>query len=179
MLDDALEYVILSKKECFAYSVPESGLSVGFKASDWSECVWKGRLQVCSKGESLIIKLLENSGVIFVACPIDRSVPLNSFVERAADSSRYFVLKVSDNRSRKSFIGFGFDNRNDAFDFNACLQDFYFRSNARSKPISHVSISNQEVIKINLSTEREQQHQESQLGDFDFEFGSFTNSKTH
>merc|ERR1719291_292217 len=45
------------------------------------------------------------------------------YVERAVDSSRYFVLKIS-NGARHAFIGLGFEDRNDAFDFNCTLSDF-------------------------------------------------------
>eukprot|EP00439_Symbiodinium_sp_Y106_P014224 s6031_g2.t1 len=45
------------------------------------------------------------------------------YVERVVDSSRYWVLKIV-NGARHAFIGFGFSDRGDAFDFNACLADF-------------------------------------------------------
>lgn len=120
-----IEYVLLNKKECFVYNVPPATSASGYKAADWSNCIWKGRLQLCAKGDILIIKLLDaSSGAIFAACPVPPNTSIDKIVERTVDSSRYFVLTMSDKSGRKAYLGMGFEDRNDAFDFNATLQDF-------------------------------------------------------
>lgn len=80
-------------------------------------------------------------GELFAVCPYE--IQGNS-VEAVLDSSRYFVLKIEsdgNNRmwnftsqkrgikkglflGRHAFIGMGFQERTDAFDFNVALQDF-------------------------------------------------------
>ena len=101
MADD-IEYVLLNKKECFVYSVPPAASADGYKAAEWTNSIWKGRIQVCAKGDIMIIKLLDSSsGAIFAACPIPPSVPIEKVVERTLDSSRYFVLTMSDKTGRK------------------------------------------------------------------------------
>ncbi|KAI9221308.1 hypothetical protein BC828DRAFT_82160 [Blastocladiella britannica] len=46
-------------------------------------------------------------------------------IERVLDSSRYFVIKLWDRAAgRGAFVGFGFSDRNDAFDWNVALQDY-------------------------------------------------------
>merc|ERR1719229_924973 len=63
-----------------------------------------------------------NSGQLFAECKIPRGEH-DKYVERTIDSSRYFVLKIT-NGQRHAFIGLGFEDRNDAFDFNCTLSDF-------------------------------------------------------
>lgn len=133
MADD-IEYVLLNKKESFVYNVPPATSASGYKAADWANCIWKGRLQVCAKGEILIIKLLDSSsGAIFAACPVPPNTPIDKVIERTVDSSRYFVLTMSDKTGRKAHLGMGFDDRNDAFDFNATIQDFRRQKEAPRK----------------------------------------------
>lgn len=60
-------------------------------------------------------------GELFVACPYTDE----KSVEAVLDSSRYFVIKVVDlDSGRHAFLGLGFAERSDAFDFNVALQDF-------------------------------------------------------
>merc|ERR1719277_2358809 len=62
------------------------------------------------------------SGQLFAQCNIPNGEH-EKYVERVVDSSRYFVLKIT-NGQRHAFIGLGFEDRNDAFDFNCTLSDF-------------------------------------------------------
>lgn len=61
------------------------------------------------------------SGDLFAMCP----VPIGQrdiAVEPASDSSRNFVLRVVDPASKRhAFLGLGFTERHEAFDFNVAL----------------------------------------------------------
>jgi hypothetical protein len=159
-MSEDIEYVLLNKKECFVYNVPPATSASGYKAADWSNCIWKGRLQVCAKGDILIIKLLDaSSGAIFAACPIPPQSPIDKIVERTVDSSRYFVLTMTDKTGRKAFLGMGFDDRNDAFDFNATLQDFRRQKDTpqeiikpviQIQPAIDLSLKDGQKISVNL-----------------------------
>ena len=61
----------------------------------------------------------KNSGQLFAEAPITE-FPTKS-IEPVSDSSRYFVLKI-ENQGRSAFIGVGFADRSDSFDFNVALQ---------------------------------------------------------
>ena len=55
---------------------------------------------------------------MFVKTPFDPSKPA---IEAVLDSSRYFVVRVEE-AGKKAFIGLGFAERTDSFDFSAeCL----------------------------------------------------------
>jgi len=160
MDDDDLEYTLLNKREVLVYQIPPASSSTGHKADDWKTCIWRGRLRIAGKGKDLSIKLLDGgSGNLFAQCAIPGG-DYSSYVERVIDSSRYFVLKIT-NGDRHAFIGLGFEDRNDAFDFNCTLADFKSTWIDREKeaeepfgqpsgPTKDLSLKEGQTIKINL-----------------------------
>mmetsp|Transcript_65099 Transcript_65099/g.121318 ORF Transcript_65099/g.121318 Transcript_65099/m.121318 type:complete len:277 (-) Transcript_65099:62-892(-) len=125
-VDEEIEYTLLNKREVMVYQVPPAASAAGHKAEDWKQCIWRGKMRVAGKGKDMSIKLLDAaSEALFAQCSIPNGEH-EKFVERVVDSSRYFVLKIT-NGARHAFIGLGFEERNDAFDFNCCLADFKSR----------------------------------------------------
>ncbi|KAF4695864.1 hypothetical protein FOZ60_003031 [Perkinsus olseni] len=143
--DDSIEYVLLNKPECYVYNVPPSTRGRGHKAGEWTNCIWRGPTAGgCQgergpsgrrEGEGKVFALFRAQylslssltlvpGDLFAACPIAPDTPIDRVVERTVDSSRYFVLRLSDGSGHHAYLGVGFEDRNDAFDFNACLYDF-------------------------------------------------------
>ncbi|CDS09945.1 hypothetical protein LRAMOSA02622 [Lichtheimia ramosa] len=119
------ESVLLVIRECFVYRIPPRTAARGYRAAEWgdlgSSYLWKGRLRIITKGESCSIRLEDaNTGELFALCPYSTT---GNAVEAVLDSSRYFVLKI-EHEGRHAFIGMGFQERSDAFDFNVALQDF-------------------------------------------------------
>jgi len=85
---------------------------------------WTGRLRIVSKGKKCILKLeTKDSGQLFAECPVDKYP--GSSVESVSDSSRYFVLRLVSPTGQAAFIGLGFADRADSFDFNVALQDHF------------------------------------------------------
>ncbi|CAJ0651004.1 2643_t:CDS:2 [Entrophospora sp. SA101] len=118
------------------------------KASDWGDMeayLWKGRLRIISKGEKCFIRLEDGgTGELFAQSPYN---PDKNSVESVRDSSRYFVLRVEDDDGRHAFIGMGFRERTEAFDFQVALQDH----------IKHVKIEKESAEKskqINLEPKK-------------------------
>ncbi len=66
-----------------------------------------------------------DSGELFAECPLpDKPELFLSSVEPVTDSSRYFVLKVVDPKSKRhAFLGLGFRERTQSSDFNAAIDE--------------------------------------------------------
>ncbi|XP_010116845.1 PREDICTED: LOW QUALITY PROTEIN: adaptin ear-binding coat-associated protein 2, partial [Chlamydotis macqueenii] len=83
-----------------------------------------GRLRITAKGKIAFIKLEDKtSGELFAQAPVEQFPGIA--VESVTDSSRYFVIRIEDGNGRRAFIGVGFVDRGDAFDFNVALQDHF------------------------------------------------------
>nr|CAD1836159.1 unnamed protein product [Ananas comosus var. bracteatus] len=123
--EEAFEHTLLVVREVSVYKIPPRSTSGGYKCGEWlqSDKIWSGRLRVVSCGERCEIRLEDpNSGDLFAACFVLPGQRENS-VETVLDSSRYFVLKIEDGQGKHAFIGLGFNERNEAFDFNVALSD--------------------------------------------------------
>jgi adaptin ear-binding coat-associated protein 1/2 len=114
------------------------------RAEDWNLAT---PLKTCSllveqHGDKLhlIFRFLQtesdpNSWTLFAISKIDlkreengKKLALEYFVENVVDSSRYFVVRIVDERSgREALIGFGFRDRDEATDFRESLQ-YYKKS---------------------------------------------------
>ncbi|KAA8550740.1 hypothetical protein F0562_002424 [Nyssa sinensis] len=123
--EESFEHTLLVVREVCVYKIPPRTTSGGYKCGEWlqSDKIWSGRLRVVSCKERCEIRLEDpNSGELFAACFVHPGQRENS-VEPVLDSSRYFVLKIEDGRGKHAFIGLGFAERNEAFDFNVALSD--------------------------------------------------------
>jgi len=120
--DDDFETTLLVVGNVYVYRIPPRPSAQGYKAADWPDesLIWQGRLLIVERGDLAIIRLVHTqNGETFAECPV-----YPGSVEPVLDSSRYFVLRVEDRASnRHAFLGMGFQERGEAFDFNAALQD--------------------------------------------------------
>mmetsp|Transcript_1652 Transcript_1652/g.3019 ORF Transcript_1652/g.3019 Transcript_1652/m.3019 type:complete len:282 (+) Transcript_1652:134-979(+) len=140
-----LQQTLLRVSETFVYKVPPMATSGGFRAEDWNLA---NPLATCS----LLVKRVDNSlyvqlfkeipkpdgpvgateETLFAQCKIclhstNSGVSLNMdyWVDTVVDSSRYFVLRISDEKiGREAHIGIGFRERNDALNFKMSLDDY-------------------------------------------------------
>lgn len=123
--EESFEHTLLVVREVSIYKIPPRSTSGGYKCGEWlqSDKIWSGRLRVVSCKTRCEIRLEDpNSGELFAACFVNPG-QRESSVEPALDSSRYFVLKIEDGTGKHAFIGLGFNERNEAFDFNVALSD--------------------------------------------------------
>lgn len=119
------ERVLTVKPEVLVYRLPPRPSNRGYRAADWGldKPSWTGRMRIVVLNNKLTIKLEDRTGELFAKAPVDTYPSV--VVESVLDSSRYFVLRISDDGDRTAFIGIGFADRGDAFDFNVTLQDHF------------------------------------------------------
>ncbi|XP_043700764.1 uncharacterized protein LOC122651444 [Telopea speciosissima] len=124
---EAIELVLFQVSECYVYLIPPRKSAASYRADEWNvnKWVWEGTLKVIGKGEECIIRLEDKTTGELYACAFLRNGEPHP-VEPVIDSSRYFVLRVEENiggRLRHAFIGIGFRERTQAYDFQAALHD--------------------------------------------------------
>ncbi|XP_066493884.1 adaptin ear-binding coat-associated protein 2 [Tiliqua scincoides] len=126
MADGEYESVLCVKPEVHVYRVPPRASNRGYRAAEWQldQPAWSGRMRITAKGNVAYIRLEDkNSGELFAQAPVEQFPSIA--VEGVTDSSRYFVIRIEDGNVRRAFIGVGFVDRGDAFDFNVALQDHF------------------------------------------------------
>ncbi|KAM4650908.1 adaptin ear-binding coat-associated protein 2 [Discoglossus pictus] len=126
MADNDYESVICVKPEVHVYKIPPRTSNRGYRAAEWQldQPAWSGRLRITARGKMAYIKLEDrNTGELFAQSPVEQFPGIA--VESVSDSSRYFVICIEDGNGRRAFIGVGFADRGDAFDFNVALQDHF------------------------------------------------------
>lgn len=125
--DDTYESIGLVKPEVYVYIIPpRQSTTRKHRAADWKldSPNYICRLKIISKGERCLIRLEDrNTGGHFATCPIE-SYP-SIAVENVEDSTRYFVIRVQNDNGQQAFLGIGFNDRSDSFDFNVALQDHF------------------------------------------------------
>ncbi|XP_028834823.1 adaptin ear-binding coat-associated protein 1-like [Denticeps clupeoides] len=120
------ESVLCVKSDVNVYRIPPRASNRGVRAADWKLDApdWTGRMRVTAKGKVAYIKLEDKiSGELFAQAPVEEYPGIA--VETVSDSSRYFILRIQDGSGRSAFIGIGFGDRGDSFDFNVALQDHF------------------------------------------------------
>jgi len=157
----------------------------GRRAEEWDlgNPALTGTLSVVNKGETVYIQIFKDALTLFASAPIrvDDKRPLEYFLECCRDTSRYFALRVEDDKSKRhTYIGIGFRDRQSAFDLRAALDDQLRRitrqHEAQSissdedqlKPVEKqlVDLSLKEgekiAVKINLPPKKEKDKKKSQ-----------------
>uniref|UniRef100_A0A668SED2 NECAP PHear domain-containing protein n=1 Tax=Oreochromis aureus TaxID=47969 RepID=A0A668SED2_OREAU len=120
-------------------------------AADWKldEPAWSGRMKITAKGKMAYIKLEDkNTGELFAQAPVEQYP--GCVVEAVTDSSRYFVIRIEDGNGRHAFIGLGFADRGDSFDFNVALQD-HFKWVKQEGELAKLEASQSAAPKLDLS----------------------------
>jgi len=133
MEDD--EYAQLTIPEAFIYKCPARTSAQGYKASDWTEQVAIVKVVVVTKGRDVLIKLYRTEGdKLFAVCPVRKGGPAG--IEPVTDSSRYFCLRLENDKGNHAFVGIGFNRREDAFDLKSSIADAQKQAEAEEKGVA-------------------------------------------
>jgi len=117
---EVIERVRSVVKHAHVFKLPSCQTSSsGWRGAEWREKVWQGTVKVVERNDMAAV-ILEDStkNNLFAICPVR-----DGAIDRCIDSSRYFVLRIENTSGRHMFIGVAFNERSDAFDFNAALED--------------------------------------------------------
>ncbi|KAJ7024311.1 adaptin ear-binding coat-associated protein 1 [Mycena alexandri] len=133
-MDDEIESILYIGREVSVFKIPPLKANEGHRAGEWGDLstpLWKGRLRIIEKSAGAALMFEDGStGELFAKADYD---PTRPCVEAVLDSSRYFVVRVED-AGKKAYIGMGFQERTDSFDFNVALQDYTKRHKAALNP---------------------------------------------
>jgi hypothetical protein len=158
--EETTEETLLVIPECFVYKIPPRPSAEGYRAKDWNiqTFIWSGRLIITARGDSCVITLVDSqTGATFATCPVNPDGP--QAVEPVLDSSRYFVLRIEDGKGHHAFIGMGFAERSQSFDFNVALQDHAKEvrrrreaKNRAPEPALDFSLKEGQTIRVNIKS---------------------------
>ena len=110
-----IEITLTTLPLAHVYKLPPRPDTRGWNCQQWPKenHIFSGRVVIVAKGSLCTIRLMDvEKGTLFAQCPLDNDNPHLS-VEPALDSSRYFVLRVSDGAGRHAYLGMGFVERSD------------------------------------------------------------------
>nr|GAT49420.1 predicted protein [Mycena chlorophos] len=131
-MDDEIESILYIGREVSVFKIPPLKKNEGHRAGEWGDLaapLWKGRLRIIEKSAGASL-MFEDPQTVFAKADYDIAKPC---VEAVLDSSRYFVVRVED-AGRKAYLGMGFQERSDSFDFNVALQDYSKRRRTALNP---------------------------------------------
>jgi len=153
---DDYERVLSVKNEVFVYTKINLNTAKGYKAADWGleDPQFTLRMRTVALNGKVSLKLEDNNGDLFAEAPIDQYP--GPCVTSVTDSSRYFVIKVVSPDGKHAFLGIGFADRGDSFDFNVTLQDHFKREKVETKieetgPALDLGFKEGQTIKINIA----------------------------
>jgi hypothetical protein len=121
--DELIQRTHLQIANAHIFKLPPKPSSGGWQGADWQDNVWQGTLKVIERDDETAVLLVDSNieSNIFAVCPITHFAESNG-MDRCIDSSRYFVLQIQNAQRRHMFVGLAFNERTDAFDFNAALE---------------------------------------------------------
>jgi len=116
------EHTLLTKPHVSVYQCPPMASTKGHMMDSWKNKLENCSMKITGKGLRCEVILNDSNGNLFAKAPIPENHELA--ISKAIDSTRAFALKVVNPSGGSSWVGLVFRERNDAFDFQVCFEDF-------------------------------------------------------
>jgi len=130
--DTEIELKLFTFGDTMLFQVP-SASSRGHCAQEWKQhFVWKGRMDVIMKGAKCRMNFINPDGSLYGYGLITNNI--DKHVEGCYDSTRFFAIRLLNEKNQSLVMGIGFDDRNVAFDFKQALLKFKKNVEYDSKP---------------------------------------------
>ena len=125
------ESLILCIDQCMLFRITLPNNEIKRNAGEWaqSDFLSSGKLMIFRDISGFFIKIIDDN-----SNELCRVNSLKQNVEPVNDSSRYFILHITEaNTHRNAIVGLGFTDRQSAFDFTASLQEIERRNDHRER----------------------------------------------
>lgn len=111
------------------YKIPPMSNASGYLLGQWKELIWNGKtlshsgsLKTITVGQVCTTKFLNADGTEFARAIIAENIA--DSVQKCVDSSRGYAIKLTAADGRAMWVGLGFHDRNDAFDFYDSYKEY-------------------------------------------------------
>jgi hypothetical protein len=154
------DYPLLAKPHVSVYQCPPMASAEGHMMGSWKTKLENCSVKIMAKGLKCEVVLNGPTGELFARSPIPEK--FEQAVLKCVDSTRAFALKVLNPNGGSAWIGLVFRERNDAFDFNVCFEDFAKNRDMElnpekyaneNKPTKDFSLKPGEKINFNIGSE--------------------------
>lgn len=119
-----------------------------------------GNLKITAVGETCVVHFMTFENQEYAKAVIADN--FKDSVQKVVDSSRGYAIKLTSDDGRSMWVGIGFHDRNDAFDFYAAFEDFQKKREMERNPHLFKNMNKQsidfrlqpgQIININLAAD--------------------------
>jgi hypothetical protein len=126
------EYTLLQKQNIRMFKIPPMSNPAGHTFASWKENIWTGHVKVTAVGENCTVKFMNFDGTEYARAKIADN--FKDSVQKVVDSSRGYAVRLTSEDGRSMWVGIGFHDRNDAFDFYVSFEDFQKKREMERNP---------------------------------------------
>jgi hypothetical protein len=155
------EQCLITIRVCYLYALPNGFSTNGYYARQWNlpNPIFTGNVQVFANSlDELQLRISSREGELFVVSGVihlkeiaNGEKSLEYYIEAVKDSSRYYVIRVEDSSSgKKAYLGLGFHDRADSFNFNTAIMDHLNLVKRQSSGV--LKINDENSVESNIQT---------------------------